>query len=595
MIKSKRLPLITVIIIAVATAFMLPWFVDKTETVNSPSQAEYVSKLFLNDIVTLDIKVNEDKWNEILENATAEEYIPCDITINGTTFSSVGIRPKGNSSLSKVASSGSDRYSFRLNFDKYVDGQTCFGLDTLILNNMDSDYTYVKEYFAYDIMHYMGVNSPLTTFADIKVNGKTWGLYLAVEGYGKSFLERTYGATEGQLYNVKSMGMSQDKRGDNNVPESTNTNIKGRAFNGDASNDNIPDDRNAFDGGAPGIGRSTGGDLVYKDDDPDSYSAIFDNAVFKADDDDYERVIEAIKHLNNGTELEKYLDVDQILRYLAVHTFVVNLDSYVSNMQQNYYLYENDGKITVLPWDYNLAFGGFQSGDVQAAINFPIDTPVSDVDMSQRPLINVLLSVPEYLEKYHNYLNDIVTGYFNSGLFEKTLENITSIIDPYVKNDPTAFCTYEQYKTALNAFREFCLLRAQSVAGQLSGEIPATADGQNADGTALLSADNVNLSAMGAQGGGRFNGEGFRPVQGQQQNDGQDLIQPQNGNPPTMPDGQMQQGNRGDIAGAPFDKQTQATDGQNGTSYSNNIPAIGALAVISALAVIIALRWPRRF
>jgi TFIIF-interacting CTD phosphatase-like protein len=77
------------------------------------------------------------------------------------------------------------------------------------------------------------------------------------------------------------------------------------------------------------------------------------------------------------------------------------------------------------------------------------------------------------------------------------------------------------------------------------------------------------LAVIGSVISGRFNGEGFRPVQGQQQNDGQDRIQPKNGNPPTMPDGQMQQGNRGDIAGAPFDKQTQATDGQNGTSYYN--------------------------
>jgi len=441
------------------------------------------------------------------------------------------IKVRGGYSLSQTERAGSNRYSFRLNFDKYVKGQTCFGLDTLILNNMSSDYTYVKEYFAYDIMRYIGVKSPLTTFANIEVNGKTWGLYLAIEGYSKSFLERTYGTTDGQLYNVKSMDMAQGKQNGN----------------GNA-------------------GRATGGDLVYTDDNPDNYSAIFGNAVFGESDEDNEKVLAAIKHLNDGTDLEKYFDVDQVLRYLTAQTFVVNLDSYQSNMEQNYYLYERNGKVAVLSWDYNLAFGGFQSGDAQSAINFPIDTPVSGVEMSQRPLINTLLSVPEYKEKYHEYLNDIVTGYFNSGLFEKTLKSVTSAIDTYVKNDPTAFCTYEQYNSALDAFKQFCLLRAQSVSGQLSGKIPSTTDGQKAESSALISAGGLNLSAMGSQDG--------------------NANMPQGGNRPAMPYGD-----------AKWNKNSAKNDNQSTAAAVNskNILAIGALGGALAIAIAIALYWPRRF
>jgi spore coat protein CotH len=80
----------------------------------------------------------------MLDNATKEEYIKVDVVINGTTFSNVGIRPKGNSSLRQVASSESDRYSFRIKFDEYVKGQTCFGLDNLVVNNMFGDNTYMK-------------------------------------------------------------------------------------------------------------------------------------------------------------------------------------------------------------------------------------------------------------------------------------------------------------------------------------------------------------------------------------------------------------------------------------------------------------------
>ena len=161
------------------------------------------------------------------------------------------------------------------------------------------------------------------------------------------------------------------------------------------------------------MGASNGGSLVYTDDNVSSYSSIFDNTVLKTTgEDDYKRVIEALKALSEGKDLEKYFDVDEILRYLAVHTTVVNLDSYVSNMQQNYYIYEKDSKITILPWDYNLAFGGFQAGSAASAVNFPVDTPVSGVKLSERPLIAKLLEVDEYKEKYHDHTACTFFGQF---------------------------------------------------------------------------------------------------------------------------------------------------------------------------------------
>ncbi len=91
---------------------------------------EYQTKLFQKNTVNqIEITVDSQAWDAMLANATAEEYIMCDVTVNGTSFASVGIRPKGNSSLSTVESDPeSDRYSFKLEFDHYVKGQTCWGL-----------------------------------------------------------------------------------------------------------------------------------------------------------------------------------------------------------------------------------------------------------------------------------------------------------------------------------------------------------------------------------------------------------------------------------------------------------------------------------
>ncbi len=35
-----------------------------------------------------------------------------------------------------------------------------------------------------------------------------------------------------------------------------------------------------------------------------------------------------MKSLENGRDIEKYLNVDEVLKYFAVNTFLVNLDSY---------------------------------------------------------------------------------------------------------------------------------------------------------------------------------------------------------------------------------------------------------------------------
>ena len=67
-----------------------------------------------------------------------------------------------------------------------------------------------------------------------------------------------------------------------------------------------------------------------------------------------------MKNLSQGTNLEEYIDVDEVLRYFAVNTFLVNLDSYAGNLKHNYYLYERNGVFQILPWDLNLSFGGFQ-------------------------------------------------------------------------------------------------------------------------------------------------------------------------------------------------------------------------------------------
>lgn len=517
MIQSKRIN--SVIIIAVVFALIISaGFVvsGNLHTANGgiKTEAEYATKLFGTDIISIEIIAEEDDWQDMLDNATSEQYIMADVIVNGKKFQNIGIRPKGNSSLTQVAGSDSDRYSFRLQFDEYIKGQTCFGLESFVINNMLGDNTYMKEYVSYELMQEAGVDAPYFGYADIKVNGKSWGLYLAVELYNESYEQRVFGDTSGMLYNVKSMEMGARQQNSENtaenqfMPPAFGGNDEGQRISPPADTDESGfSDRlggqGGFDGAFGGRSGSSGGSLEYIDDNTESYSAIFNNVVGKGTENDFMRVVQALKALSKGEELETYLDVDQILRYLAAHTIVVNLDSYSSSMAQNYYLYEREGKITILPWDYNLAWGGFQSGTASSVINFPIDTPLSGVEMSSRPLIEKLFANTEYLERYHSYLQQLIDSYFADGKFEEKINALEALLSDYVRSDATAFCTYEEFKTAVPVFINLGNLRAQSVQGQLDGTVPSATAEQNANPDKLVMAKDLQLSELGSMMGQR--------------------------------------------------------------------------------------------
>lgn len=571
MISNKHFNIIVALFMVIALCFSsLIMLLPKSSTSStSIEQPDYITTIFNDDsVIEINIEMDEDSWQEMLDNAASEEYTAANITVNGTTYNNVAIRPKGNSSLSQLVTDDStERYSFKIKLDKYVDGQTLDGLSKLVLNNNMSDTTSMKEYLSYKLLDSLGIPTPACSYAHITVNGEEWGLYLAVEPIEEEFIERNYGSIDGNLYKPESDNVAmgdkdnnENKIMDNNnfspsenttsennnkttIDNSIDMQNQSNMNNGDSSGQmQMPPDMNTGNstgemqappdmnngnasremqtppdmnkqstndstnqpqipnGIGGGIGRnSNGANLVWNGDDISNYSAIFDNAIFKTTDiDDYTKILDMIEHLDSLDDIESYLDVDEVLKYFAANTFLVNLDSYVSNMNHNYYLYENDGIVSILPWDYNLSFAGFQAGSASNAINFPIDSPVSD-SLEESPLIGKLLEVDEYKDIYHHYLNEIVENFVNNGTLETLITKTDSLISSYIQNDATAFYTYDEYKASLSNLINFGYDRATSIAAQLDGSQPSTNTG--------TIETTVDLSAMGQQGGGNEKGE----------------------------------------------------------------------------------------
>lgn len=478
---------------------------------------EYESRLFnTGEVLTVNLLMDEDDWQSLLDNAISEEYVSCDVEIAGETFCRVGVRAKGNTSLSSIVSDPTtDRYSLKLEFDRYVDGQTCFGLDKLILNNNYADATCMKEALVYDMFACLGADASLYNYARVSVNGEYWGLYLALEAVEDSFLLRNYGTGSGALYKPDSMNGGGPGGG---APDGARGGRGGRApddmqqpeLDGDAAPQmpggvQFPGGQRP-EGGFPdmdsgGMFGGGGANLNYTDDALDSYSTIWEGEVTDSGKADHRRVVTALKNIAQGTDLERYMDIDNLLRYMAVHIFSVNEDSLSGSMAHNYYLYESGGRLNLLPWDYNLALGGMsRGGDATDVINSPIDDAWSGTDF-----FDALLADEDLHAAYYAAMEQ-VADYLENGAFEEFYTRTRGLIDELVAADPTAFYTYEEYQTAAETLRQVVTLRGQSIRGQLEGTIPSTSDAQrNSD--ALIDGSHLDLTAMGVMNtGGGFGG-----------------------------------------------------------------------------------------
>ncbi|MCK8121115.1 CotH kinase family protein [Pseudoalteromonas sp. 2CM32C] len=395
----------------------------------TPSSENTVATAFTPTAVnTLSITITDENWQDILDNPLDEEYHETAITFNGVTLDSVAIRTKGGSSLRNVANSSSDRYSFKVDINEYVSGQKFFGLKKFTLQNSFNDPSYMREVIAYELMDEMGVPTPEHAYVNFYVNGELFGLYLMVEAVDGEFVEKHFTNSNGDLYK--------------------------------------PD--------------GTGSDLLWLGDDIQSYTDI--NLQTNEDTTDNGAFINFVESLDKGET--SAIEVDTLLRYMSVSTSLSNLDSYHGPLAHNYYIYDDDGVFSILPWDFNESFGTFAMDcngvDVRELY---IDEPVSGA-LSDRPLIDNVFAEQSNLDTYHSYLTQLINGSLSSDTFNARVNEIADLIREHVQNDPTSFygSTYfEQNLTSTTGqfygLTSFMQYRVANMAAQLDGTLPSAGDG----------------------------------------------------------------------------------------------------------------------
>jgi spore coat protein CotH len=403
--------------------------IDDSDDVDTDATVDFFSEDTVENVY---ITISETDWNSILASPLLEEYHTASITYRDVTLDNVAFRTKGSSSLQAVANMNSTRYSFKVDMNYYVDGQKLLGMKKINLNNNYKDPSYMRERISYDMMRFLDLPTTRLSYVNLYINGSLHGLYTLVEQVDSEFLEENFENPEGDLYK--------------------------------------PD--------------GTGSDLLWLGADFTAYSGV--ELKTNEESSDNSAFINMVNELNNGSDLASVIDVDEVLRYLAVSTALSNLDSYQGSLAHNYYLYEQDGVFSIIPWDFNESFGTFRMDcqDGSTMISLYIDEPTSGA-LADRPLIAKLLEYETYKTAYHGYIQDLMDGIMDPDVVSNTIEETKNLISAHVYNDPTAFYSYAEFEASLGdgmvgdifGLQGFVDERTENMAGQLSGSEPIEGDG----------------------------------------------------------------------------------------------------------------------
>lgn len=449
---------------------------------------EYENKLFdTSKVHTIDIKIKVSDWQNLKDTAIEKNYYSCDVIIDGETMNKVGVRTKGNSTLVQSIAQGWDRQSLVINFGKFNKSQRYYGLDKLSLYNNACDSSFMKNMICLEMMRSQGIATPLCSFTAVYLNGKYVGLYTAFESVDESFSYRNFGGKHGNLYKPEQYDVSALLTG-----EKTNVSINLGALTDNSDSIEISDFLRVSD-------KTVG--LNYQGDNLALYDEIWNNSVFKASKSDKKRLVNALKNISEGNAKD-YADIEELAKYFAVNAFVLNTDDYLTNMAHNYYLYEKDGVLSMLPWDYDQTMGTVgavgSSGEITEFINTPIDEPLTNTTLSERPMLAAVLNDTYGKSVYYDTLGDILGNWIYNGKLDKYMTSLENLIRPYVETDPNMKDRTDVFKSAVASVREFCSLRAESIKGQFDESISKTIEGQKAAPETLVDASNFSSPDSGS-------------------------------------------------------------------------------------------------
>jgi hypothetical protein len=348
---------------------------------------------------TLFFQFEDENWeSELMAFKDTDVQVPASLTVDGKTYKDVGVRFRGNSSFRMVPEGL--KHSFNISMDEFTKGQTLLGFNTLNLLNSHADPSFLHAVLFLQASREF-LPAPQANYVRVVINGESWGIYANVEQVNKTFLKEWFKTDGGTRWK------------------------------------------------APGSPHARAG-LEYWGDDPSPYKRTYE---IKGKDDPkaWAALIGLTKVLNTTPRdkleaaLSPILDIDGVLRFLAIDNTLVNNDGYwVRGSDYDIYL-DPAGKFHVVAHDVNEAFGGVGGGfPMEAGLAGP--DPLVALNDSTKPLRSKLLAVPTLRAKYLTYTRQIATKWLDWKELEPIAAKYRALISADVKTDTRKIYSFSAFE-----------------------------------------------------------------------------------------------------------------------------------------------------
>lgn len=353
----------------------------------------------------------DDWYDQLVDAHSTESAVPARLVYDGDTLSAdVGVYFRGHSSFS-ANDSIKKSVGITLNYTDSL--QNIDGSKTLNLNCSFRDTTFMHEAI-YENLIQKYIPALSVNYVHLFINNLDFGLYTNVQQLDKTYLKDWFITNDGSLW---------------------------RAERTDGATDADP-------GGANGTGFST---LNYLGMDTSVYKNYY--TLKEADiAHPWQDIIDVCDPLENMSAefledtINKYLDLDRTLWYMAAEILFTDEDSYVHKGGMDYYLYWEPETDRLVPLEYD-------GNSVMDSMRYKWKIFYKETD-TNFALSNHFFAIPSirqrYLAHFRTMFNEIYTEENLYGIIDDYFE----LIDPYVASDPVKLVTYEQFLHGVDQLKE---------------------------------------------------------------------------------------------------------------------------------------------
>jgi spore coat protein H len=353
---------------------------------------------------TLEVVMHSRDWDDLRANFRSNDYYPADIIWNGLRMRNVGVRSRG------AGSRYAAKPGLELTFDYYASRQRFLGLRALVLDNLVTDPSMIREATAMALMRRLGVAAPREAPARVFVNGTYAGLYMMVEPVDTVFAERHFG-TGGLLFEYRWTY--------------------------------------SFYAGFPGEAL-------------EPYAVLFESrsAGVHSIAELYTPMRELFRTINQTpdgtfTQVDRYLQLDGFIRAIGASTFMSEWDGVLGyDGMNNFYLYRVGDQARLIPWDRDQAF---------RAPNYPLLAGAAENVLMRR-----LLEDPDLRSAYVASVTEAMAVAQADGWLEHEFARQYALIHEAALEDPWKLATNEEFEEAFANLIVFARTRPAFVASELA-------------------------------------------------------------------------------------------------------------------------------